>query len=80
MSTQQTGNAVKAAQPNAHRYDHGEPNACITAEDRREMIALGAYYRAQARGFAPGRDIDDWFEAECEVDDALGSGDPSESA
>jgi len=28
------------------------------------QIAECAYYRAEARGFAPGRELDDWLEAE----------------
>jgi hypothetical protein len=45
------------------------------AEDGRGvMIAEAAYYRAQQRGFGGGADavLDDWLEAEAEVDRALG--------
>jgi hypothetical protein len=28
------------------------------------MIATAAYYLAERRGFAPGRELDDWLEAE----------------
>lgn len=31
------------------------------------MVAEAAYYRAQRRGFAPGRDLDDWLAAEAEI-------------
>ncbi len=30
---------------------------------RLERIALAAYYKAQARGFLPGHEMDDWLEA-----------------
>jgi hypothetical protein len=30
-------------------------------------IATAAYYRAQRRGFSPGRELDDWLEAEREI-------------
>ncbi|MDT8452577.1 MAG: DUF2934 domain-containing protein [Gammaproteobacteria bacterium] len=30
-------------------------------------IATAAYYRAQARGFEPGNDLQDWLEAEQEI-------------
>jgi hypothetical protein len=30
-------------------------------------IATAAYYRAEARGFAPGRELDDWLAAEAQV-------------
>jgi hypothetical protein len=33
----------------------------------RRMIEEAAYYRAEKRGFAPGREEDDWREAEAEV-------------
>ena len=35
------------------------------------MIAEAAYYRAQRRGFENGSPIDDWLQAEAEVNDAL---------
>lgn len=31
------------------------------------MISDAAYYRAEKRGFAPGRELDDWLEAEAEI-------------
>jgi len=31
------------------------------------MISDAAYYRAQRRGFAPGRELDDWVAAEAEI-------------
>ena len=31
------------------------------------QIAVAAYYKAQARGFAPGYELDDWLAAEKEV-------------
>lgn len=41
---------------------------------RRARIAIAAYYRAERRGFAPGRELEDWLEAEREVDRAIASG------
>jgi hypothetical protein len=38
-----------------------------TTEARRRRIALAAFYRAKARGFAPGGELEDWLEAEREV-------------
>lgn len=32
-----------------------------------------AYYRAERRGFAPGRELEDWLEAEAEVEAQLAS-------
>jgi hypothetical protein len=31
-----------------------------------EMIAVAAYFRAEQRGFAPGDELADWFDAEAE--------------
>ena len=39
--------------------------------DRQAMIAEAAYYRAERRGFDAGNDIDDWLEAEAEIDGQL---------
>jgi len=39
----------------------------IDAEARRSMIAQAAYLRAEKRGFAAGRELDDWLEAEREI-------------
>lgn len=36
--------------------------------DRLQRIEAAAYYKAAARGFVPGREIDDWLQAEIEVD------------
>ena len=38
------------------------------ADDRRRRVAEHAYYKAERRGFAPGGDQSDWFEAENEID------------
>jgi len=34
---------------------------------RQALIAEGAYYRAERRGFAPGHELDDWLAAEAEL-------------
>ena len=39
--------------------------------DRLRRIAEAAYKRAQSRNFAPGHDLEDWFEAEKEIDAAM---------
>jgi Protein of unknown function (DUF2934) len=35
--------------------------------DRWHCIALAAYFKAEARGFYPGHELDDWLEAEREL-------------
>ena len=46
----------------------------ITSEERWKMIAIAAYHKAEQRGFAPGGELQDWAEAEKEVDELLMSG------
>jgi hypothetical protein len=41
------------------------------SERRRTLIAEAAYQRAQRRDFAPGHELEDWLEAEAEVDRKL---------
>jgi hypothetical protein len=43
----------------------------VSAEGRRTMIAERAYLRAERRGFAPGREAEDWLAAEAEIDSLL---------
>ena len=40
----------------------------ISPEERWKMIAVAAYHKAEKRGFAAGGDVQDWDEAEKEVD------------
>lgn len=49
------------------------PPACpaIDPEVRRQMIARAAYHRAEQRGFAGGSELQDWLEAEAEIDRML---------
>lgn len=39
---------------------------------REQMIAEAAYFRAERRGFIPGNEMSDWFEAEADVEHLLG--------
>lgn len=43
----------------------------ISAEVRMALIAETAYYRAERRAFAPGGQLQDWIEAESEIDERL---------
>jgi hypothetical protein len=40
----------------------------IAPEERWRMIAIAAYHKAEKRGFAPGNELQDWAEAEKEID------------
>ena len=46
----------------------------IPVQARDVLIREAAYLRAERRGFAPGQELEDWFEAEREVKRGLGSG------
>lgn len=43
----------------------------VAPEDRQRMIAEAAYYRALQRGFSEGDPVDDWLQAEQEINNAL---------
>ena len=40
----------------------------LSVAERAHQIAEAAYFRAEARGFAPGGEVEDWIAAEAEVD------------
>lgn len=39
----------------------------LNNEDMASRIAVSAYYKAEARGYEPGHEIQDWLEAEAEM-------------
>ena len=43
----------------------------LTPEQLYRMIQETAYYKAKARNFAPGHEVQDWIEAEAEVRERL---------
>jgi hypothetical protein len=43
-----------------------DPNA--SDEERWRLTAIAAYYRAEARGFAPGGELEDWLAAERDIE------------
>ena len=56
-----TARTSKVKKSSAARFE-------INAEERWRMIANSAYLKAEARGFAPGHETEDWLQAEKEVD------------
>lgn len=52
-----------AADPDIPPESAADPGA----ESRHEAVARAAYFLAQARGFAPGHELDDWLVAEQQV-------------
>jgi len=70
--------------PNADKSDSKSPTfstpqqteqaqaaAGASPKDRYHTIAEAAYRRAEHRGFLPGYELQDWLEAEAEVDKPL---------
>lgn len=45
-----------------------KPNSetTLSPEQRAQMVAVAAYYKAEQRGFAAGHEMDDWLAAEQE--------------
>jgi hypothetical protein len=75
-STPGTGTMAGSAGTPSHieRMSTGVP-----AEQRRQMIAVAAYRRYEARGSAPGDELGDWLAAEKEVDGSLRTASESET-
>jgi hypothetical protein len=48
-----------------------ESEPSIGAQKRLDWIATTAYYKAEARGFVPNLELDDWLEAEAEFEERL---------
>lgn len=49
----------------------------LTPEERQRIIAETAYFIAERRGFSAGAELDDWLQAEAEVDRGFGGSGPS---
>ncbi|GAC1457415.1 MAG: hypothetical protein PVS2B3_12290 [Steroidobacteraceae bacterium] len=77
MTTRRTADtpaARPAARRTATRKSGAGGSRAVSAESRRTMIAERAYLRAERRGFAPGREAEDWLAAEAEIDLLLRAG------
>lgn len=46
----------------------GENSPVIDAQQRFDHICTAAFYKACARQFAPGHELEDWLQAEAEYD------------
>ena len=51
----------------------------VSAEDRYHMIAIEAYYRAKRQNFDPRYVVQQWIEAQAEVDRMLEGNEPPET-
>ena len=62
------GRAKPDQRAETEQPEAGAQRPLPTHSERQQMIAVAAYYRAQARNFEAGRQLEDWLEAEAEVD------------
>ena len=58
LQEQEAPQSFPAAEPRAPAVDEA---------DVERIIQETAYYKAEARGFAPGGELQDWLEAESEI-------------
>lgn len=65
-----------ATKPRAKKPRGAAPRqpSIVPAEQRRNYIEMAAYYIAERRGFAPGNPLEDWVQAEAEIDQLLAEG------
>jgi hypothetical protein len=45
--------------------------ADVSLDERHQLIAQAAYFRAAQRSFAPGHELDDWLGAEAEINERV---------
>ncbi len=65
--------AAEAPSEEAVGNPDGEATTPTTADPamRNEMVSRAAYFRAERRGFTGGSALQDWLEAEAEIDRLL---------
>ena len=62
---------LKFAQPVNEQVADVIAMSSFPSEEQQLMIATAAYYKAEAHGFAPGYELEDWLAAEAEVGESL---------
>lgn len=66
------GKMTKSARPDrAVSKTSANGSTRIDPAERQRLIAERAYFYAEKRGFAPGGELQDWFEAEAEIEQVL---------
>jgi hypothetical protein len=72
-----TAKTTRTARSPANAVSNGDGRAAgptrIDPAERRKLIERAAYLRAAGRNFAPGGELQDWLEAEAEVERLLRS-------
>lgn len=57
--------------PGGMNMGYGVERRDFSPDEQRRLIAEAAYFRALERGFAPGCEMDDWLQAEAEINQIL---------
>ena len=68
---QRAEGALAAPYPPRSSGEAEDAASAAATQQRHEMIAMGAYFLAEARGFVAGCELDDWLRAEAEIDARL---------
>lgn len=68
--------AAKETPATAAAADPSAQCVLTTPAERQHMIERAAYFRSQQRGFVPGFEMEDWLDAEAEVDQRLAGDSP----
>jgi len=59
---------VSKSAANLRTVPSKQAQCLVDSLDRQQLIAMAAYYRAVRRGFEGGYEVQDWLEAEAEID------------
>ena len=62
------GTIVSKSVANRRSVPNKQAQSVANRLDRQQLIAIAAYYRAARRGFEGGYEVQDWLEAEVEID------------
>jgi hypothetical protein len=62
------GTIVSKSVANLRSIPTKQAQSVASRLDRQQLIAIAAYYRAARRGFEGGYEVQDWLEAEVEID------------
>lgn len=66
--------AAPKAAVSGPKVSRAKKPAGIPLEQRNHYVEMAAYYIAERRGFAPGNPLEDWVQAEAEIERLLAEG------
>ena len=58
---------AKSKAVDSHAAAQMQEQAQTSTSHAAEQVAIAAYFKAEARGFEPGHELEDWLAAESEV-------------